>query len=779
MAKKDLTETEIRTRYITPAIRDKAGWAEHLIREEKAITDGRIHVMGNRAKRGKRKFADYILFHESDTPLAIVEAKSNNQAVGAGLQQAMEYAEMMDVPFVYSSNGDGFVEHDRTKTEGQLIREIDLDAFPSPDALWARYRQWKQLTPVEEEIITQSNYLGAKAPRYYQQVAINRTVEAVAKGQKRMLLVMATGTGKTYTASQIMYRLWKAKKAKRILFLADRNVLVDQARTNDFKVFGDVMTKVSRREIDKSYEVYLALYQQLTGPESEMDVFKEFSPDFFDLIFVDECHRGSAADDSAWREVLEYFNSAVQIGLTATPKETVDVSNIDYFGEPIYSYSLKNGIADGFLAPYKVIRIDLDKDIDGWRPRAGQKDIHGYVIPDEVYYGTDFDATLTIEERTQLVAALITEYLKATNRMDKTIVFCRRIEHAEEMRRALINENADLYAENSKYIMRITGDSLEGKQQLDSFIDPEEPYPVIVTTSKLLNTGVDTQTVKLIVLDNIINSMTEFKQIIGRGSRVREAQGKYFYAIMDFRNATRLFQDPDFDGDPVQIFEPGSDEPVTPPQPPQDEIPDDDGGDDEPNLYKVRGVPVHMIRERVQYLGKDGQLITESYRDYSRRNLLQHYPTLEKFLEDWFSESRKDAIIRALLDEGVFLDQLQEETGLDIDPFDLICHLAYDRKLHTRSERARNVKAKPAYFEKYSETARKVIEALLDRFAEEGYETFDKVLDSAALTRSLNAPPLNEFGRPLEVMRLFGGKKQFQEAMRTLQIEIYHDEETH
>ncbi len=648
------------------------------------------------------------------------------------MQQALEYAEILDIPFVYSSNGDGFMEHDRTKSEGPLEIDIGLHEFPSPKDLWARYKRWRKITPDEEEIITQRNYLGAKTPRYYQQIAIDRTVEAVAKGQKRVLLVMATGTGKTYAASQIMYRLWRAKQAKRILFLADRNILIDQARTNDFKIFGDVMTKVSKREIDKAFEVYLALYQQLTGPENEMEIFREFSPDFFDLIFVDECHRGSAAADSAWRDVLEYFHSAVQVGLTATPKETVDISNIDYFGEPLYTYSLKDGIEDGFLAPYKVIRIDLDKDIEGWRPRAGQKDIHGFEIPDEAFYGTDFDKTLTIEERTQLVANLITEHLNATNRMNKTIVFCRDIQHAEETRRALINSNGDMFSQNYKYVMRITGDSQEGKNELDNFIDPEEPYPVIATTSKLLNTGVDTQTVKLIVLDTIINSMTEFKQIIGRGTRVREDQGKYYFTIMDFRDATRLFQDPDFDGEPVQVFEPDPEEPVTPGEPEIEEEVETDGEKGQ-TRYRVRGVDVRVLRERVQYLGKDGKLITESFSDYSRKNLLSQYPTLEKFLEDWFRSERKEAVVQALLDEGVFLDQLEEEVGLDLDPFDLICHIAYDKKPLTRSERARKVKAKPGYFEQYGETAKRVIEALLNQYAEEGYLALDKVLDSSQL----------------------------------------------
>lgn len=568
--KKSLSERDICTKFITPAIKDVAGWDLTQFFEE--FTLGKIHVRGKSVGRGVRDRADYILFYKKNLPLAIIEAKDNHHEIGAGMQQALRYAEMLDIPFAYSTNGDGFVEHDRTRAQGQLERTLGLNDFPSPQELWERYKVWKQIQPEEEKIITQPYFIGEKPPRYYQQVAINRTVEAIAKGQNRILLVMATGTGKTYTAFQIMYRLWKAKKKKRILFLADRNILVDQARLNDFKYFGDVMTKISDREVDKSFEVYLALYQAVSGTEEALNVYKQFSPGFFDLIFVDECHRGSAAEDSAWRAILDYFAPATQIGLTATPKETNQISNIDYFGEPVYTYSLKQGIEDGFLAPYKVVRIEIDRDIDGWRPRAGQKDAYGYDIPDEVYYGPDFDKTLVIEERTQLVAHLVTEHLKASNRMHKTILFCRDIQHAEEMRRALINENGDLFSQNFKYIMRITGDSPDGKRELDNFIDPNEPYPVLVTTSKLLGTGVDTQTVQLIVLDSIINSMTEFKQMIGRGTRVLEKKNKLYFTIMDFRNATRLFRDKDFDGDPVQVYEPTPADPVTPPATSFDEL---------------------------------------------------------------------------------------------------------------------------------------------------------------------------------------------------------------
>ena len=773
--KKSLTERDICTKYITPAIKDVAGWGLTQFFEE--FTLGKIHVHGKAVARGNRDRADYILFYKKNLPLAIIEAKDNTHSIGAGMQQALRYAEMLDIPFAYSTNGDGFIEHDRTTTDGLLERELSLNGFPSPEELWTRYKVWKKIQPEEEKIIIQPYFPGERQPRYYQQVAINRSVEAIAKGQNRILLVMATGTGKTYTAFQIMYRLWKAKKKKRILFLADRNILVDQARLNDFKSFGDVMTKISERAVDKSFEVYLALYQAVSGTAEAMNVYKQFSPEFFDLIFVDECHRGSAAEDSAWRAILEYFKSATQIGLTATPRETEKVSNSDYFGEALYTYSLRQGIEDGFLAPYKVIRIELDRDIDGWRPRAGQKDAYGIEIPDEVYYGPDFDRTLVIEERTQLVAHLVTEHLKASNRMHKTILFCRDIQHAEEMRRALINENGDLFAQNFKYIMRITGDSPDGKRELDNFIDPNEAYPVLVTTSKLLGTGVDTQTVQLIVLDSIINSMTEFKQMIGRGTRVLEKKNKLYFTIMDFRNATRLFHDKDFDGDPVQIYLPGPADPITPADPEDGGQDDDSGGDDKgksPRKFMVKDkVGVFVSSSQVQYLGPNGELVTESFTDYTRQNLITKYPTVETFLTAWFNAERKAAIVTELLEQGVFLEMLQDEVGLDLDPFDLICHVAFDRKAQTRSERAAHARQKPGYFEKYAPAARKVLDALVTRFAEDGYATIDKVMDDKDFVNFLSSPPINQIGRPLEVMKAFGGKPAFRVAMRELQQVIY------
>jgi type I restriction enzyme, R subunit len=770
--KKSLSERDICTKYITPAITTVAGWKITQFYEE--FTLGKLHVRGKRVARGVKDRADYLLFHSKNYPIAIIEAKDNNHDLGAGMQQALRYAEMLDVPFAYSTNGDGFIEHDRTRSDGQLERTLGLHEFPSPDQLWERYKAWKQIQPEEEAIINQPYYIGEKPPRYYQQVAINRTVEAIAKGQNRILLVMATGTGKTYTAFQIMWRLWKAKKKKRILFLADRNILVDQAKTNDFKPFGSVMTKITDRQVDKSFEVYLALYQAVSGTEEELNIYKQFSPEFFDLIFVDECHRGSAADDAAWRQILEYFQSATQIGLTATPRETVSVSNIHYFGEPLYMYTLKQGIEDGFLAPYKVIRIEIDRDIEGWRPRLGQRDAFGAEIPDDVYYGTDFDKILVIEERTQLIANLVTEHLKNTSRMNKTIVFCRDIQHAEEMRRALINENGDLFSQNFKYIMRITGDSREGKAELDNFIDPNEPYPVIVTTSKLLNTGVDAQTCHLIVLDTIINSMTEFKQIIGRGTRVVEKKNKLYFTIMDFRNATRLFRDDDFDGPPVQIYAPDPTQPVTPIEPEPDEEESEDQENEKQGKWVVKEkIGVYISSQQVQYHGPNGQLITESFTDYTRKNLLTEYPTIDTFLTAWFNAERKDAIVAELLEHGIFLDKMQEEVGLDLDPFDLICHVAFDRKALTRGERADKVRSKPGYFDKYGQAARQVLDALVTKFADDGYATLDKVLDDGQLVNFLSAPPFDEIGRPLEVVRAFGGKDQFHKAMRELQQVIY------
>ncbi len=779
--KKDLSERDICTKYITPAIQG-AGWNIHTqMREEVSFTKGRIIVRGQTAKRGTTKRADYILYYKPNIPIALVEAKDNKHSVGSGMQQALEYGEMQDIPFVFSSNGDAFLFHDRSGTFGTLERELTLDAFPSPDTLWQHYRRWKGLEDDEVEQIALQDYYddgSGRYPRYYQLVAINRAVEAIAKGQKRILLVMATGTGKTYTAFQIIWRLWKAKAKKRILFLADRNILVDQAKTNDFKPFGTAMTKITNRTVDKSYEVYLSLYQAVTGTELNKDVFTQFSPDFFDLIVVDECHRGSAAENSNWRRILEYFSGATQIGLTATPRETAEVSNIDYFGDPLYTYSLKEGIADGFLAPYKVVRVDIDKDLTGWRPTAGQKDRYGQEIEDRIYNQIDYDRNLVIEPRTQLVARKITEYLEQTDRMSKTIVFCEDIDHAERMRQALVNANKDLVLKNSKYVMRITGDNEQGKAELDNFILPWEPYPVVVTTSKLMTTGVDTQTCKLIVLDRRIGSMTEFKQIIGRGTRVAEDYGKLFFTIMDFKKATELFADPDFDGPPIQVYEPGADESVIPPEQDDEgaahdegiELPPTDigfpiGPGEPPRKYYLDKMPVSVTAERVQYYGANGKLITESLTDYTRSTVRRECSTLESFLKLWSGSEKKQEIISGLEEQGVFFDELERKVGKDYDAFDLICHVVYDQPPLTRRERAENVR-KRGYFTEHSDAARKVLNALLEKYAESGIETIEDIT-------VLKLSPLSGLGSPKELVGAFGSKQAYLEALRRLEAQLY------
>lgn len=699
--KSKLSERDICTKFITPAV-EQSGWdIKKQVREEYSFTDGRVIVRGNLTSRGKRKRADYLLYYQANLPIAIIEAKDNKHSIGAGMQQAIEYGDILDIPFVYSSNGDGFIEHDMLTGKE---RELTLAEFPSPTNLWQRYKKFKGITQEQEEIITEPYYytIGDKTPRYYQLNAINRTIEAIAKGQDRILLVMATGTGKTYTAFQIIWRLWKAEKKKKILFLADRNILVDQTMQNDFKPFQGVMTKIENRQMDSSYEVYLALYQQLSGNTDEMEIFRQFSPDFFDLIVVDEAHRGSSRESSRWRNILEYFHSATQIGLTATPKETDKISNIAYFGEPVYTYSLKQGIEDGFLAPYKVIRIGIDRDLEGYRPTKGQLDKYGQVIDDKEYYLTDFDREIVLEKRTELVAKKVTEFLKKTDRFSKTIVFCIDIDHAERMRQALVNENADLVAQNPKYVMRITGDNAEGKAELDNFIDEESLYPTIVTTSKLMTTGVDCKTCKVIVLDNIFgeNGMTEFKQIIGRGTRLKPEYGKEYFTIMDFRNATRLFADKDFDGPPIQVYEPDEGDDIVPPTPPDDNGEgedgnsdwNDDGDNEKKKKFYVADAGVQVLNERVMYYDKDGKLITESLKDYSKKTILQEYATLDDFIKKWNSEDRKQAIIDELKEHGVLLEALKEEVGQDFDEFDLIAHIAFDMKPLTRSERAKKAR---------------------------------------------------------------------------------------
>ena len=735
--KKKLSERDICSKFITPAVTD-AGWDLHSqIREEVSFTKGRIIVRGKLHSRGEQKRADYILYYKSNIPIAVIEAKDNSHSVGAGMQQALNYAETLEVPFVFSSNGDGFLFHDRTGHAAITEQALALEAFPSPAELWQRYCVWKGIETSEARHTVEMPYYDdgtVRAPRYYQATAINKTVEAVAKAQQRILLVMATGTGKTYTAFQIIWRLWKSGTKKRILFLADRNILVDQTKNNDFKPFGAAMTKISKRQIDKSYEIYLSLYQAVTGNEEEQNIYKQFSPDFFDLIVIDECHRGSAAEDSAWREVLAYFSSATHIGLTATPKETKEVSSIHYFGDPVYSYTLKQGIEDGFLAPYKVVRIDIDKDLQGWRPSKGQVDKAGQLIEDRVYNQADMDRTLVLEKRTELVAKKITEFLVATDPYAKTIVFCDDIDHAERMRQALVNLNPERVKENRKYVMRITGDEKEGKAELDNFINPEERYPVIATTSKLMTTGVDAQTCKLVVLDQHIKSMTEFKQMIGRGTRINEDYGKYWFTIMDFKKATELFADKDFDGEPVVIYEP---KPYEPPVPP-DDITDGgdittggdeggDGGDGEGRVKYVLGdVTVYVVSERVQYYGPEGKLITESLKDYTRQTVRKDYASLDEFLRSWNKADRKAAILQTLEQHGLLLEPLADEVGKDFDAFDLICHVAFDQPPLTRRERAEQVK-KRNYFAKYGEQARQVLESLLEKYADTGIENIEDI----------------------------------------------------
>ncbi|MCP4263320.1 MAG: DEAD/DEAH box helicase family protein [Planctomycetes bacterium] len=778
MDKKQLSERDICTKFITPAI-EQAGWDKLTqFREEVGFTNGRIIVRGKMITRGKRKRADYILYYKPNIPVAVIEAKDNNHKIGDGMQQGLGYAEMLDVPFVYSTNGDGFIEHDRTASSGKVERELSLNAFPSPDELWRRYCLHKGIDDINRHIYTEDYHSDAsgKTPRYYQNTAINRAIDAIAKGQNRILMVMATGTGKTYVAFQIIWRLWKAKAKKRILFLVDRNILADQTKTNDFKPFGSKMTKIRKRQVDKSYEVYLSLYQAVTGSEEERNIYKQFSPDFFDLIVIDECHRGSAAEDSAWREILEYFSSATQIGLTATPKETKDVSNIEYFGDPVYMYSLKQGIDDGFLAPYKVVRIDIDKDLTGWRPEDGKVDDHGNLIEDRIYNQTDYDRNLVLKQRTELVAKKVSEFLKATDRYDKTIIFCEDIDHAERMRQALVNENADLAAKNRKYIMRITGDNDEGKNELDNFIDPESRYPVITTTSKLMSTGVDAQTCKLIVLDQNIKSMTLFKQIIGRGTRIHEDYGKLYFTIIDFKKATELFADPDFDGDPVQIYEPGPDDPPEPPGPGPD--PPGPGPDPPPGpgpeppppgpgrvKYYVGDVEVSVVAERVQYYDKDGKLITESLNDYTRKAVKQECSSLDEFLTRWTTAEKKQAVIQELQQQGVLFEALADEVGKDLDPFDMICHVVFGQPPLTRRERAENVK-KRNYFTKYSEQARNVLNALLDKYADTGIENIESM-------NVLKVQPVNKFGTPLEIIEFFGSKDKYLQAIKELEEQLY------
>lgn len=765
-----MTEEEVKLNYITPAI-ENAGWDKKQIRMEYSINAGKIVVRGNIAKRLPKKKADYVLFYKENLPLAVVEAKDNNHNIGDGMFQAQEYADKLDVRFVFTSNGDGFLFYDMKTGEQKLV---SLDDFPSPQDLFDKqYKEDVEKSDNYKKILETPYYFSEESfsPRYYQRIAINRTVEAIAKGKDRVLLVMATGTGKTYMAFQIIWRLWKSGLKKKILYLADRNILVDQTIIGDFKPFKNSMTKIYHKNMDTSYEIYLSLYQQLSENDTEdsLAILKEnFSPDFFDLIIVDECHRGSAREDSNWRKILDYFSNASKIGMTATPKETKEVSNIDYFGEPIYTYSLKDGIEDGYLAPYKVIRYAIDRDVFGYRPDKGKTDKEGDLVEDREYGVKDFDKNIVIDERTQLVAEKITEYLKSTDRLAKTIVFCVDIDHAERMRQALVNLNSDLCSDNHKYIMRITGDNDEGKKQLDYFIDNDSVYPTIVTTSKLMTTGVNCQTCKNIVLDNIFgeNGMTEFKQIIGRGTRIKEDYDKMYFTILDFRNATRLFADPEFNGPEIQSedYDPekykGKKKISIDVNSPK-EIEPKEG---KKKIY-VNNVEVKILSERVQYYDKDGKLVTESLVDFTRRNILQGYASLDDFLTLWTSDERRSAIIEELESKGIFIEELRKFYPADVDDFDLICDIAYGIKPLTKSERAKRTKVDEV-LATYSDKCKEILQILLDKYSN---DEIDELADS----KILKLPEFNEYGNPMKIASLFGGLNGYLNAVHQVQNALY------
>ena len=760
MSKKDLTEEDIKLRFITPAIK-KAGWKNEHIRMEYYFTDGRVVFQGNIHARQAGKKADYLLFHAANKPIAIVEAKDNNKPLGGGMQQAMEYAQILDIPFAYSSNGDGFLEHDFLTGKET---ELSLKQFPTPENLYKRLVDAKQLSGEALKIVEQPFYSDPYTydPRYYQRIAVERTVEAIAKGKDRVLIVMATGTGKTITAFQIIHRLKASGLKKKILYLADRNILIDQTMVQDFKPFKKVMTKVQGATIDSAYEVYMALYHQLVSNEEGVeDPFKQVQPTFFDLIIVDECHRGSAKDDSAWRKVLEYFNSATQIGMTATPKAETGANNLDYFGEPIFTYSLLQGIQDGFLAPYRVTNSYISIDLQGFKPDDDEKDLLGRDIAQRLYERKDIGRDIAFTKRREIVAKRITKMLKQIGRMTKTIVFCTDIEEAEAMRSLLVNLNADLCKKDARYIMRITGDDNVGKKQLDNFIDVDQPYPTVVTTSELLATGVDCKTCGLIVIDKEIGSMTEFKQIIGRGTRLRTDKGKWHLEILDFRNATAKFKDPKFDGDP-EPPQGKSGKPYTMPEEPSSVV-------SEPHVkYLVEGEKIAITTEIVSILGEDGKTMrTESITDFTRKQIRKRYATLNDFVKNWTEAERKKAIVDELKDYSVLVDAVREKNPAlaNADIFDVICHVAFDQPPVSRRERANNVK-KRNYFAKYEGKAREVLEALLDKYADYGILNLEDsdILDTA---------PFNKIGKPQKIVKLFGGLDKFEQALKELENEIY------
>lgn len=765
--KKKMSEEDIKLNYITPAI--QSGWKSHITMETK-ITDGRINISGNVVARSKPKFADYILYLNDGKPIAVVEAKDNHHAVSHGLQQAIAYAQMMDLPFAYSSNGDAFYEHDFLTGKEQ---QISLEQFPTQEMLVARYyselHSGKGISDLEKKVVSQPYYSSQSTypPRYYQRNAVNRTVEAFARGQQRLLLVMATGTGKTYTAFQIVYRLLRSDMKKRILYLADRNILVDQSILQDFAPLEKTIYKVDFSDKEclskiASHEVNFALYHQMVGQNDE-EHFRQIPSKYFDLIIVDECHRGSAKEDSNWRKVLEYFSSATQIGMTATPKESEKVSNIDYFGEPVYTYSLKQGIEDGFLAPFKVINITTNIG-DGWRPHKGQTDIYGNVIEDRIYNNRDYDYSIILQDRIDEVAREITEYLKSTDRMQKTIVFCASEDHAERMRIALINQNADMVRENPDYCVRITGSDIYGKSKLDYFISVSSPYPVIATTSELLSTGADCKMTKLIVLDKTVESMTTFKQIIGRGTRIREKDGKTHFVVMDFRNVTRLFSDPDWDGPIEQSegFQHGGSNPKG-----------DSHGDGrkEPSIESPvvdeDGCKVKIINKTVSVYDASGKLLRqEDIIDYTRTNIQGEYASLSDFIRKWNASDKKEAINQSFMAMGIDLNALKKDQGMsDVDDFDFICYVAYGRKPLTRKERANNVKKKD-FFSKYSADAQAVLSILLDKYMNQGIGEVEDI-------KVLSLADFAEFGKPAKIVRLFGGKPQYEAAIKELEASIY------
>ena len=768
--KKELTEEDIKLKYITPALQ-AADWdIKNQIRCEYYYTAGKINVRENVAQRGKGKKVDYLLSYKSNLPIAIVEAKDNKVPIAHGIQQGMDYAYDLDIPFAYSSNGDGFFEHDMITGEE---RELKLEEFPTPKQLWERYLKEKEITPEQESLITEPYYFMDinKTPRYYQRIAINKTIEAISKGQKRILLVMATGTGKTFTAFQIIHRLHKSGKMKKILYLADRNVLIDQTMQNDFKPFQKVMTKIEHRNMDSSYEIYMSLYHQLRSNEEE--VYKQFKPDFFDLIIVDECHRSSAKDDSNWHEILTYFSGATQIGMTATPKETVDVSNITYFGEPIYTYSLKQGIEDGFLAPYKVVRVSLDRDLEGYRPERGKLDEDGYEVEDKEYTMHDFDRTIVIDERTKVVAKRIAEYMKSTDRMARAIVFCVDTEHALRMRNALAEENRDLMQLNPNYVVRITSNDVVGKAKLDDFIDSNTIYPVIATTSKLLSTGVDTKTVKLIVLDVEIQSMTEFKQIIGRGTRLLPNKGKEYFTIMDFRNNSEKFADPNFNG-PAEVVldvdggngqEPktGKDFGIT-----DTTIKPPISGDVEDGQSKkvyINNVPVSIINETVKYHDADGRLITESIVEYSGRNLKRVYERYEDFEQEWYRADSKKDFLNHLFNEGVMIDALYDKANDNIDIFDILSNMAYGVEVVSKEDRIEKVKNSNLINE-YNDSQKSVINELLETYKNQDVLELENI-------RTLEVKNFNKFGGLVPIVNLFGGKDKYLNVISNIEKALY------